>query len=54
LRRALTNARRIAGPFDGYELVGLGVVHVADWRPEPGPDPNAADPAIAGELGRKP
>ena len=44
---------QVTAMFTGYDLVEPGVVYVADWRPDPGPDPNAADPAIAGGLGRK-
>lgn len=45
----------IRAMFTGYELVEPGVVYIADWRPDPGPDPYAvAGPqVIAGGLGRK-
>lgn len=40
--------------FDGYDLIEPGVVYLAGWRPNAGPDPNAAGPAEVGGLGRKP
>jgi hypothetical protein len=44
----------VRGLFDGYELVEPGLVYVADWHPDPGPDPHRVDMQVfAGALGRK-
>jgi SAM-dependent methyltransferase len=39
--------------FDGFELVDPGVVWMAQWRPDPGIPPAAANSLLAG-VGRKP
>jgi hypothetical protein len=44
----------VRGLFDGYELVEPGLVYVADWHPDPGPDPHRVDRQVfAGALGRR-
>ncbi|RSN67430.1 SAM-dependent methyltransferase [Actinomadura sp. WAC 06369] len=45
---------RIAGYFEGLELLEPGVVPVTRWRPEPGPWPEPPPVSCAGGAARKP
>jgi O-methyltransferase involved in polyketide biosynthesis len=49
----LRSPERIAGFFDGLELVEPGVVSTLEWRPEPGSGPPAEIHSLCG-IGRKP
>lgn len=49
----LRTPERIAGFFDGLELLEPGVVPVSRWRPEPGPFGPPAEVSTYGGVGRK-